>query len=385
GLHCDILLPITSTRMTNQSRRDADSGNRTAARSSRSGRMCDYSMLRRPLSFLVLSFLTAMGIALLAPSRAAAQIGAGEKAPVIIKKKNKNDELPTQARGELAQPPLARSADATRLSFLAAPLSSRGLLSQQTREALKYLIVQARGEQFIRLRAFVAGTGDLRRVPQLVSEVFSEKHLSLPVVTTVQAGSLSLDNAQVLMEATLQQRAVVNPDGLRFVTAAGETFDAALAGLKQAGELLQATCYVPSLEGRSPMEGVALIQPQHLSSLAGTVCEGVTRAAGPGGVRGGLLFTGAQMAFGYSVADARLAFERLEKTLAGAGSSLKSAVVFNVYPLSRQLGEMALQAGQAYLDPAHSPAGLRGVVFAGLPSMDGAFAIEAVAAAGAQK
>ncbi len=342
-------------------------------------------MVRRPVSFPVLSFLTAMGIALLTPSHAAGQIGAGEKAPVINKKKSKNDELPTQARGELLQPPLARSADATRLSFLAAPLSSRGLLSQQTREALKYLIAQARGAQFIRLRAFVAGTGDLRRVPQLVSEVLGEKHLSLPVVTTVQAGSLSLDNAQVLMEATLQQRAVANPDGLRFVTAAGATSEAALASLKQTGELLQVTCYVPALEGRAAVPGVALIQPQNLSSLTGTVCEGVTRAAGPGGVRGGLLFTGAQMAFGYSVADSHLAFERLEKTLAGAGSSLKSAVVFNVYPLSRQLGEMALQAGQSYLDPAHSSAGLRGVVFAGLPSMDGAFAIEAVAAAGAQK
>jgi enamine deaminase RidA (YjgF/YER057c/UK114 family) len=110
----------------------------------------------------------------------------------------------------------------------------------------------------------------------------------------------------------------------------------------------------------------------------------VTRAAGAGGVRGGLVFTGAQMAFGYTQADARLAFERLERTAKSAGSSVKNAVVLNFYPLSRQLGETALAAGREYLDPARSPAGLRGVVFEGLPSMDGSFAIEVIAASGAR-
>jgi enamine deaminase RidA (YjgF/YER057c/UK114 family) len=344
-------------------------------------------MVRRLSSYPVLLFLV-VGGTLLTPSSALGQIGAGEKEPVISKKKNKNEDLPTQVRGALRQPPAALEADATHLSFLAAPLSARGLLSQQTREALRYLIVQARGAQFVRLRAFVAGTGDLRRVPQLVSEIFADRHLALPVVTTVQAGLLGLDNAQVLVEATLQQNRVANPDGVRFVSAEGDTAEAALAKLKQTGELLRATCYVPALEGRAPAEGVFLIQfiqPQKLSGQTGTTCEGVTRGAGGGGVRGTLVFTGEQMAFGYAEADARLAFERLEKTLASAGCSLKNAVVLNFYPLSRQLGEMALEAGQGFLDPAHSPAGLRGVVFEGLPSMDGAFAIEVVAAAGAQK
>jgi enamine deaminase RidA (YjgF/YER057c/UK114 family) len=317
-------------------------------------------------------------------STAAAQIGAGEKAPVINKKKDKNEELPTQARGELPQPPLALSADAARLSFLTAPLSGRGLLSQQTREALRSLIVQARGAQFIRVRAFVAGTGDLRRVPQLVSEVFAEKHVALPVVTTVEAGLLPLENVQVLIEATLQQSRAVNPEGVRFVTAEGASAEAALARLKQSGELLRATCYLPSLEGRTPVAGVAFVQPQKMSGQSGPSCEGVTRAAGAGGVRGGLVFTGAQMEFGYSEADARLAFERLERTLKSAGSSVINAVVLNFYPLSRQLGETALAAGRDFLDPARSPAGLRGVVFEGLPSMDGSVAIEVVAASAAR-
>ena len=344
-------------------------------------------MFQRPFACVVVLVTAAVGVTLLTDPACAGQIGAGEKAPVINKKKNKNDELPTQARGELPRPPLALAADAARLSFLVAPLSGRGLLSQQTKEALKFLILQARGAQFIRVRAFVAGTGDLRRVPQLVSEVFAEKHLSVPVVTTVEAGLLPLENAQVLIEATLQQSRLANPEGVRFVTAEGATAAAAVAQLKQSGELLRATCYVPALEGRAPAEGMAFVsfvQPQKLSSLAGTTCEGVTRAAGAGGVRGGLVFTSAQMAFGYAPADARLAFERLERTATSAGSSMKNAVVFNIYPLSRQLGEIAFEAGREYLDPAHSPAGLRGVVFEGLPSMDGAFAIEVVAASSAR-
>ena len=341
-------------------------------------------MFQRPFSSVVALIAAAVGITLLTDPACAGQIGAGEKAPVINKKKSKNQELPTQAHGELPQPPLALTADAERLSFVAAPLSGRGLLSQQTREALKTLMIQARGAQFIRVRAFVAGTGDLRRVPQLVSEVFADKHVALPVVTTVAAGLLPLENAQVLIEATLQQSRAVNPEGLRFVTAEGATAEAAVAQLKQTGELLRATCYVPALEGRTPVEGVAFVQPQKLTNLAGTTCEGVTRAAGAGGVRGGLVFTGAQMAFGYTEADARLAFERLERTAKSAGSSVKNAVVLNFYPLSRQLGETALAAGREYLDPARSPAGLRGVVFEGLPSMDGSFAIEVIAASGAR-
>jgi hypothetical protein len=339
-------------------------------------------MLRRPFSSLVALLAAAVGMTLLTGPASAMQMGAGEKAPVINKKTKKNDELPNQARGESPQPPQALAADAARLSFVAAPLSGRGLLSQQTREALKFLIVQARGAQFIRLRAFVAGTGDLRRVPQLVGEACAEKHLSMPVVTTVQVGLLPLENAQVLIEATLQQKGAVNPGGVKFVTAEGATAEAALAQLKAAGELLRATCYLPSLEGRTPVEGVSFVQPQKMSSLAGAVCEGVTRAAGAGGVRGKLVFTGAQMAFGYSEEDAKLAFERLERTARSAGSSVKNALVLNFYPLSRQLGDMAVKAGQGVLDPARSPAGLRGVVFEGLPSIDGAFAIEVVAQAG---
>ena len=90
----------------------------------------------------------------------ALQIGAGDK-PVVIRppKKDKKAELPNQVLEQLPQLPLVLPTDGIRLSFLAAPLTNNGLLSQQTRDALKWMLAQSRGAQFIRIRAFVAGSG----------------------------------------------------------------------------------------------------------------------------------------------------------------------------------------------------------------------------------
>ena len=310
----------------------------------------------------------------------ALQIGAGEKPPVIRPpKKDKKTELPNQALEPLPQLPLALPADGTKLSFLSAPLSNNGLLSQQTREALKWMIVQAHGAQFIRIRAFVAGSGDLRRIPQLVSEALADKHLSVPVVVTVQVGALPLEGAQVQLEATLQQGRAVNPGGVSFAAIEAESSEAALSKLRQAGELLQTTCYVPSVEGRAPTEGVIWIQPRRLSGQTTTWCEGALRLAAPAVPAQPLVFTGAQLAFSYSEEDARLAYERLEKTLKSANSTLKNAIFLSFYPLSSQLAELARRTGTPYLAPGREPAGVRKIVFEGLPSMDGSFAIEEVA------
>jgi enamine deaminase RidA (YjgF/YER057c/UK114 family) len=310
----------------------------------------------------------------------ALQIGAGDKPPVIRQpKKDKKAELPNQSLEQLPHLPLALPADGTRLSFLAAPLSNRGLLSQQTRDGLKWLIAQARGAQFVRIRAFVAGSGDLRRVPQLIIETFTDKHLSLPAVVTIEVGALPLEGAQIQMEATLQQPRPVNPGGVSFAAFEAESSEAALSKLRQGGELLRATCFVQSVEALAPQADVIWIQPQRLTPQATASCEGVTRNAGPAGAGQPLVFTGAQLAFSYSEEDARLAYERVERTLKAANSTLKSAVFLSFYPLSAQLAELARGAGTSYLAPGPEPAGIRKIVFEGLPSMDGAFAIEAIA------
>ena len=60
-----------------------------------------------------------------------------------------------------------------RLSFYVTPLSAKGLLSQQVRDALKALERQAGTDAVLEIRAFVAGSGDLRRVrdQRLVAEL----------------------------------------------------------------------------------------------------------------------------------------------------------------------------------------------------------------------
>ena len=334
------------------------------------------------------SFFLLMGVFALivcAAPFAAAQIGGGER-PVVIRppKADKKAELPNQALEEMPRPPQALAVEATRLSFVNVPLSNRGLLSQQSREALRTLIAQLRGAQVVRLRAFVAGSGDLRRIPQLVAEQFFEKHLALPVVTAVQVGALPMEGAQVLFEATLAQSKAVNPNGVQFLSAKGASVPEALGKMKPAGELLRATCYVPLLDGIAPLEGVTLVQPRRIGGGAEITCEGVVRSASVG-LRGMLVMTGAQLAFSYSPEDAKLALERLEKTLKSANSTLKNAVFLSFYPLSSQLAEMAERISQNWLDPQRAPAGLRGVVFDGLPSIDGSFAVEAVATVEARK
>src|SRR4051794_33765047 len=76
------------------------------------------------------------------------------------KKKKKGDEEITQTLEEPKDPPSAVVADASRLTFFVSPLSAKGLLSQQVRDALKNLLGQVHGSPVMKIRAFVAGSGD---------------------------------------------------------------------------------------------------------------------------------------------------------------------------------------------------------------------------------
>ncbi len=60
----------------------------------------------------------------------------------------------------------------------------------------------------------------LRRVPQIVSEVFTAKKMPLPSVSVVLAGALPMEDAQIVIEAVSSAKKEVNPDGLTFIAAA---------------------------------------------------------------------------------------------------------------------------------------------------------------------
>src|SRR5579863_5505247 len=138
-------------------------------------------------------------------------------------RKKKEEETQTlQLPKEL---PNAVIGDTRRLTFYVTPASTKGLLSQQIRDALKALSHQAGSDTVLKIRAFVAGSGDLRRVRDLVSEVFSDRRQPLPALTLVRSGGLPLEGAQVVLEAIAAGKKEVSPEGLVFISAQIATSD----------------------------------------------------------------------------------------------------------------------------------------------------------------
>ena len=327
------------------------------------------------------------------------------------KPKNKPAKEPaTQTLPLLPEPPAVSVGETSRLVFHVSPLSAKGLLSPQTQEAIKELIQASRGGRIVMLRAFVAGTGDARRVQTLVSEVFSEKRLPLPALTTVQVGALSLDGAQVVMESVSEEKdkKPVNPAGLAFIPAQhGAGVNDAILALEGVAKtigvtgpnMLRVTCYLQpgadSAGGASesarafPAAAVDFVERLRETTGAGADCEGVARRtdASGGAVQlrpefalvstPKILFSGAQMAFRNTDAELRLAFERLQKSLASAGSTYQDVLFAHFYPLSHAV-EQKLPDLEKEFFGRPTPATV--LTFEGLPSLDASMAMDVVAA-----
>ncbi len=324
-----------------------------------------------------------------------------------LQRRKKNEDY-TQTLEAAPEPPAAVALDSTRLGWRVAPLTAQGLLSQQTREALKYLTGAARGVRVVKLRAYVSGPGDLRRVSQIASEYFSERKLALPVVSVVQVGALEREGAQVAVEALVEERRAVNSRGVAFAAASGTSPGKALEALRErleragASTVLGLTCAVTSSQMFDEARQVSgrlfadvtmtLMQAQRLPEAPRAVCEATARmqrevgggaAFGEGTAAVGparLAVSGAQMAFRYQQADARLAYQRIEKTLNAMGGSLRRALVLSVYPLSEPMAELARAVGSEFTEAARPPVG-ETLRYEGLPSLDASFALEAVALA----
>src|SRR5437660_84329 len=94
-------------------------------------------------------------------------------AGVAAGQKKKKEEV-TQTLQVPKELPAAIAGDPRHFTFHTTPLSGKGLLSAQIRDALKALSHETGGAPVIHIRAFVAGSGDLRRVRDLVSETFND-------------------------------------------------------------------------------------------------------------------------------------------------------------------------------------------------------------------
>ncbi len=304
--------------------------------------------------------------------------------------RNKADkEPPSQTLPVLKDLPAAVVADAVRLTFHVSPLSAKGLLTQQTREALQALLRANHGAPMVKLRAFVAGTGDARRVQAIVSEIFTDRKQPLPALSTIQVGALPLESAQVVVESISEDKKPQNPNGLEFfpaqhadnAPAAIEQLAAAAGNAKVApAGMLRVTCFLGAIDDVEaaklaasrafPSAAADFVQRLRLSAGSSADCEGVGRRGSGDMNTPKLIFTGAQMAFGAQDSDLRLAFERLQKTLNSLGASDNDVIFSNLYPLSR--------AVEQKLPASRSPATT--LIVEGLPSPDASLAIEVIAA-----
>ncbi|MBC7924168.1 MAG: hypothetical protein H7039_00775 [Bryobacteraceae bacterium] len=329
------------------------------------------------------------------------------------KKKGEVEEI-TQTLELPKDPPSAIVADASRLAFYTAPLSSKGLLSQQIRDAIKALLTASRGSQIVKIRAFVAGSADLRRVPSLVSEIFTDKRFALPAVTVVQVGALPLVGAQVQLEAIALDKKTVNPKGLAFISGqAGVATDvgsrltkAVVDAGSKPESVRRLTCFLDSLDNEAALRqelsaafaraSTSYVQLRRDSAGPFTECEAVAALDGQPSrspqVSGSnerysqissvgpvpIAFTGIQMAFGREEKDVRLALDRFEKTLESVGASWKSVVFGHTYLLLGSIRDKFREVRSTLINTKEPPASTT-LVFEGLQSLDASFGIEAVA------
>jgi enamine deaminase RidA (YjgF/YER057c/UK114 family) len=328
--------------------------------------------------------------------------------PIAVDKKKvkENNQVPPKQ----IEMPAAVNAETARIGFEIAPVSTRGLLSQQTREALRALLRGNRGATVVKLRAFVAGSGDLRRIGDITGEVFAERHLPMPALTVVQVGALPLDGQQVLIESTEMERTSVNPNGLAFVAGQAadnlaQALDRVRAAMQAVGsgpnDVLRVSCFVSSLDQESasiprvssefPQAAVLVVQMQRAPVRPGAECEAVVRLhtspkqplqsldAGQIALVGApkLVITGAQLGFGAQENDIKLVFERLGRVLANFQSGFDRIAVSSLYLTNAGLAEK-IRAVRSRFYLGNTPASTL-LPFEGLPSIDASFAADLIA------
>ena len=337
------------------------------------------------------------------------------------KKKTKKQEEPvTQVLPLPKDLPGAITVETQRLIFHVSPISTKGLLTQQTRDAIRALWGQTRGATIVKLRAFVAGSGDTRRIQQLVSEMFAEHKSPLPALSTVLVGSLGTEGAQVIIEAISLDKRNVNPNGLAFISGqAAKSYAESLAGLRAAvraagateSDLLRVTCFVNSFEGTErdrqanpPLGGAyTLVQMRREAAPTVAECEAVARLSkapstavqllNPEGLTKSpnysqialvsaqkIVFSSLQMAFHSQDADIKLAYERLGRMLESQGVRYADVFMMSTYALSQDAIDKVRAVRFNYFDKNRPPASTL-LPFEGLPALEASFGVEVVAAA----
>lgn len=336
--------------------------------------------------------------------------------PVILDDKKKKTEA-TQALPLPRELPSAVSGETDRLIFQVSPLSPRGLLTQQTRDALRALQRSAHGATIVKLRAFVAGSGDMRRIGDLIGELWTDKRTPLPALSVIQTGGLPLEGSQVIIESIAEEHRTMNPGGIAFLSGQpADSLDQSLGkletALKHAGmdnsNMLRVTCFVRWLDEnkdaqrriseRFPNAAVNYLQMVREYVPPVAECEGTARAperalpAKPAmlGATGysqvvvvsapKLVFSSTQLAFGTQEGDVRLAFERLQRSIMPLNARLDTVAMSHIYLISRRLAETVQGVRLTHYSKTSPPAGTT-LPVESLPSLDASMGVDVIAVA----
>ncbi len=327
--------------------------------------------------------------------------------PGLFSQKKKNNEEPkTQVLPLPPELPMALAAETETLDFHISKLLRSGGLAAQIRQSLDDLIRDTRGETIVKLRAFVAGAGDARRVQSEATDLFTERKLPLPVLSVIQVGALGDEAAKVVIEAVVSTHRPVNPNGLAFV--AGQTgaslkeaVDKLAVSVKAAGvapeNLLTTTCFTSTIENyeatRSgllnvfPNTSVNVVQALRDPPNDASMCEAIgqlsekpaqdivflseNRTARVRAKR--LIFTGMQLTFGSFLDDAQQSFQRLQRAAKAFGAT-NSAVEVNAFSLNAYAGS-ALRKMTSFPQNTFTIQRVEG-----LPAIDASAGIEAILA-----
>lgn len=325
------------------------------------------------------------------------------------RQKNKYEDPKPQVLPLPRELPMALEADTNGLDFHVSPLLKTGGLSAQIRQSLNDLVRDTHGETIVKLRAFVAGAGDARRVQAQTTEIFTEHKLPLPVLSIIQVGALGYEASKVVIEAVVATHRTENPDGLAFLAGQiGASLPEALAKLQSAsaasvtpGQMLSATCFTSRIENyEAARSSVQSLFPHALINVVQSLrdplsdmsmCEAVGRLAPVQGTAAPrevvwlsaarttqvrshqLVFTGMQLTFGSFLDDAHEAFLRLQRA-ASAIQPVETPVQVDAFSLSANAGS-AVRKSTSYPQSTFTVQTVEG-----LPAMDASSGIEAILA-----
>jgi len=330
---------------------------------------------------------------------------------LAAQKRRSNEQQKVQIQPLPPEPPMALAADSDSLDFHISPLLKSGGLAAQIRQSLNDLIRDTRGETIVKLRAFVAGSGDARRVQAQMIDLFSDHKLPLPALTILKIGGFGTEATQIVVEAVVSTHRSVNPNGLAFFfNQRGGTLEKALQQFKAntvaagvpADHLLTCTCFTSHIDNYEeasksasalfPRAGLNMIQAVRDPMNDTSTCEGVGQlsqapSAGPVVLMEfahvtlvhsqQLIFTGMQLSFGNFLDDAQQAFGRLTRA-AAALQAVETPVEVNGYALDPSAA--AALRKTISLAPGTFTVGN----VEGLPSIDASAGIEAVMAPNVQ-